>query len=211
MLFVVPPSQTTFPFFPYNCPSFRVRLSVSTCPFPRDPDHVPTWYQPPYQHHTKGTIGSSHTQAAMEKKPKIYFAASIRGGRDDVELYRELIDYMQTFGKVLTEHIGLGLKPSGENDKDDKFIHDRDMAWLDESDVLIAEVTQPSLGVGYEIGRAIERGKTILCLFRPDSGRVLSAMIRGAEGENLQAKDYQGIDEAKRIIRGFLATKNLIR
>ena len=49
----------------------------------------------------------------MEKKAKIYFAASIRGGRDDVELYRELIDYMQTFGKVLTEHIGLDLKPSG--------------------------------------------------------------------------------------------------
>ena len=50
----------------------------------------------------------------MEKKPKIYFAASIRGGRDDVELYRELINYMQTFGKVLTEHIGLdSLKASG--------------------------------------------------------------------------------------------------
>jgi hypothetical protein len=50
----------------------------------------------------------------MEREPKIYFAASIRGGRDDVELYRELIDYMQTFGKVLTEHIGLdSLKPSG--------------------------------------------------------------------------------------------------
>ena len=148
----------------------------------------------------------------MEMQPKIYFAASIRGGRDDVELYRELIDYMQTFGKVLTEHIGLdSLRPSGEIDKDDKFIHDRDMEWLDESDVLIAEVTQPSLGVGYEIGRAIERGKTILCLFRPDSGRVLSAMIRGAEGEHLQAKDYQGIDEAKKIIRGFLAAKNLIQ
>jgi hypothetical protein len=49
----------------------------------------------------------------MEKKPKIYFAASIRGGRDDVELYRELINYMQTFGNVLTEHIGFDSKPSG--------------------------------------------------------------------------------------------------
>lgn len=33
--------------------------------------------------------------------------------------------------------------------------------------VLVAEVTQPSLGVGYEIGRAIEMNKNILCLFRP--------------------------------------------
>ena len=51
----------------------------------------------------------------MEKKSKFYFAASIRGGRDDVELYRELINYMQTFGNVLTEHIGYeSLEDSGQ-------------------------------------------------------------------------------------------------
>lgn len=45
---------------------------------------------------------------------KIYFAASIRGGRNDVELYRELIHYMQSHGEVLTEHIGWDcLEPSG--------------------------------------------------------------------------------------------------
>ena len=45
---------------------------------------------------------------------KFYFAGSIRGGREDVELYRQLIDYLQTFGNVLTEHIGLdSLKTSG--------------------------------------------------------------------------------------------------
>lgn len=37
--------------------------------------------------------------------------------------------------------------------------------------VLVAEVTQPSLGVGYEIGRAVALGKVIICLFRPDSGK----------------------------------------
>ena len=36
---------------------------------------------------------------------------------------------------------------------------------------LVAEVTQPSLGVGYELGRAIENKKKILCLFRPDCGK----------------------------------------
>ena len=36
---------------------------------------------------------------------------------------------------------------------------------------LVAEVTQPSLGVGYEIGRAVDLKKNILCLFRPDSGK----------------------------------------
>lgn len=37
--------------------------------------------------------------------------------------------------------------------------------------VVVAEVTQPSLGVGYELGRAVVLNKQILCLFRPRSGR----------------------------------------
>ncbi|KAK3554768.1 hypothetical protein QTP70_033463, partial [Hemibagrus guttatus] len=65
----------------------------------------------------------------------------------------------------------------------DKVIYERDMEWLAQSDVVVAEVTQPSLGVGYEIGQATAMKKRILCLFRPSSGRVLSAMIRGAVGK----------------------------
>lgn len=42
----------------------------------------------------------------MEKEPKFYFAGSIRGGLGDVELYKDLIKYLQTFGHVFTEHIG---------------------------------------------------------------------------------------------------------
>ena len=37
---------------------------------------------------------------------KIYFAGSIRGGRDDKELYLEIINLLGKYGKVLTEHIG---------------------------------------------------------------------------------------------------------
>lgn len=46
--------------------------------------------------------------------------------------------------------------------------------------VLVAEVTQPSLGVGYEIGRAVALGKVIICLFRPDSGKskILRTLLK---------------------------------
>ncbi|KAJ0067282.1 hypothetical protein NL108_015797, partial [Boleophthalmus pectinirostris] len=53
----------------------------------------------------------------------------------------------------------------------DKQIHDRDLDWLRQSHVVVAEVTQPSLGVGYELGRAKDLNKPVLCLFRPESGR----------------------------------------
>lgn len=41
--------------------------------------------------------------------------------------------------------------------------------------VIVAEVTTPSLGVGYEIGRAVELKKTILCLFRSNSDKSKSS------------------------------------
>lgn len=131
----------------------------------------------------------------------IYFCGSIRGGREDAALYRRIIDKLKEYGEVLTEHIA----DADVLDKDqgsDKHIHDRDMAWLLNSDAVVAEVTQPSLGVGYEIGRAIDNNKKILCLFRPDSGKYLSAMIRGAIGENLKVEDYKEEDIPK-ILKEF--------
>lgn len=52
----------------------------------------------------------------------------------------------------------------------DAEILERDMLWLQQSDVVVAEVTQPSLGVGFEIARAMTLNKPVLCLFRPSSG-----------------------------------------
>ena len=112
---------------------------------------------------------------------KIYFAGSIRGGRDDVQLYLLLIEHFRTYGTVLTEHVGddqLGLL--GDDGPTDDQIYTRDMAWLTEADRVIAEVTNPRFGVGFEIGRIVERGdKPVLCLYRPQEGRRLSAMIAG--------------------------------
>ena len=49
---------------------------------------------------------------------------------------------------------------------------------------MVAEVTQPSLGVGYELGRAVDMGKAILCLYRPQEDKLLSAMIRGMDNND---------------------------
>ena len=55
---------------------------------------------------------------------KIYFSGSIRGGRDDAEIYRQIIDYLQNFGEVLTEHVGdNSLHSLGESQIDDKEQH----------------------------------------------------------------------------------------
>ena len=134
---------------------------------------------------------------------KIYFAGSIRGGREDAALYFQIIEYLKTFGEVLTEHIGdSNLTDAGDDGPTDRYIHDRDLEWLQSADVLVAEVTSVSMGVGYEIGRSIESGKRVLCLFRPGSGRNLSAMIAGCP--NLLLVKYKSLEEVKKVISEFL-------
>ncbi|MBQ9009362.1 MAG: nucleoside 2-deoxyribosyltransferase [Clostridia bacterium] len=106
---------------------------------------------------------------------KIYFAGSIRGGREDRELYSRLIAYMSTGHRVLTEHIG---HPVLEESGSDGDIYRQDTAWLRECDLVIAECTRPSLGVGYELAYAERYGKPVHILYNTERTR-LSAMLTG--------------------------------
>ena len=89
----------------------------------------------------------------MDKR--IYFAGSIRGGRVDANLYQRIIAYINKTDIVLTEHIGMAdisLKAQGKTN--DYKIYKQDTDWLKNSDLVIAECTCPSLGVGYELAFA---------------------------------------------------------
>jgi 2'-deoxynucleoside 5'-phosphate N-hydrolase len=132
---------------------------------------------------------------------KIYFAGAIRGGREDVALYLELVELLRSYGTVLTEHVASEELTSLGESMDDRAIHDRDLGWLKESDCLVAEVTTPSLGVGFEIGKATEWGLRVLCLFRPNSGRTLSALIAGSN--RVTVREYQDASDVKMIFDDF--------
>ena len=104
---------------------------------------------------------------------------------------------------MLTEHIADVLN-GDEVDVSDEEIFLRDVAWLEEADVLVAEVTAPSLGVGYEIGGAEALKKPVLCLYRGRPGRRLSAMISGNRG--LVVREYDKPEEALGFIDEFLGS-----
>jgi len=131
---------------------------------------------------------------------KIYFAGSIRGGRQDAALYHSIIDLLKRHGHVLTEHVGS--TDLGEDDLPDDAIYRRDMKWLAEAHVLVAEVTRPSHGVGYEIARAETQGKPILCLHRPDAAHRLSALIAGNPA--IHCECYENPGELPPILDVFL-------
>lgn len=108
----------------------------------------------------------------------IYFCGSIRGGREDVGLYHEMIVFLKKYGCVLTEHVGDPTLTEMGNDGTSEDIWRRDTDWLKESDIVIAECSRASHGVGYEVAFAEALGKETHIFYGGQDGR-LSAMLEG--------------------------------
>lgn len=116
----------------------------------------------------------------------VYFAASIRGDESNVPLRSTaIVAALREAGyKVLT---GVGLTYHKDSVPTDEQIYERDVNWIIDSDVLIADVTEPSHGVGYEIHVAETWAMPVLCLARRDT-RV-SAMLTGNPEIDLEYYD----------------------
>ena len=67
---------------------------------------------------------------------------------------------------------------------------------------MIAEVSTPSLGVGYEYALAVQLGKPVLCVYR--SGVRLSKMITGNPAPNLTVAAYSNEAELDEQVVAFL-------
>jgi len=137
----------------------------------------------------------------------IYFTGSIRGGREHVEWYAEIVKLLKNYGKVLTEHVAdMNLPESGEN-LPINHIFERDIKWIKECDALIADVTTPSIGVGYEIARAELLNKPVLCLFYNGSGKRLSGMVEGNKG--IKIATYKTVEDIEKALKEFFDGLNL--
>src|SRR3989339_584703 len=132
----------------------------------------------------------------------IYFAGSIRGGQGSKSDYQWLIQALKQFGTVLTEHIADDHLLKNEQLLTDAQIHDRDFAWLKESQLVVAEITQPSLGVGYELAQAMFLKKPVLCLFNTTKGNRPSAMIAGQP--YYQLIGYQEVTSTLKLIEEYI-------
>lgn len=133
---------------------------------------------------------------------KIYFSASIRSGREYQPMYEAIIAHLGLFGHVLTEHIGAAtLGIAGETNLTEEKIFRRDVDWIRTTDVLVADVSLPSLGVGYEIGFAESLHKPILCLYYAGAEKQLTAMIAGNAA--CRVRIYHDIAEASKQIDRF--------
>lgn len=138
----------------------------------------------------------------------IYFACSITGGRAFQPVYEAITRALLSDGhEIPTAHLAEVGVVAEEKVIAPLAVYARDVAWIRDAQALIAEVSVPSHGVGYEIAFALGLGKPVLCLYQ--QGRSVSKMISGNPDPNLRIYVYETVEDAIRFAREFLVVKQL--
>ncbi len=138
---------------------------------------------------------------------KFFFIGAIRGGRAKQPQQKEIMELLKNHGTLLSEHVGDETMPQhGETDLTKEEIYAREIAFLQSCDVVVAEVTMPSLGVGYLIAQGLQAGKRVICFYHGEDTYLLSAMIKG--DTRIEVYPYQTTEDLKEICeRIFSAPK----
>lgn len=133
----------------------------------------------------------------------IYFSCSITGGRQDQDAYAAIVEYLLQQGhEVPTAHLSQPDIMDLEKVVTPLDIYQRDVNWVTGCEALIAEVSTPSHGVGYEIALANYLQKPVLCCYR--SGKAISKMISGNPSPLQKVISYKSITELVAQVELFL-------
>lgn len=134
---------------------------------------------------------------------KIFFAGSIRGGRQLIPTYQYIIRFLKSRNfTVISEHVAAEGLEKVEARMTEQEIYEKDANWIEESDRVVAEITIPSIGVGYEICHAVKHNKPVLCVYR--EGTKASAMVLGNSTGHVTAKSYSNNNQLEEILMEFL-------
>ena len=111
---------------------------------------------------------------------KIFFTASIRGGRANQPKYKTIVEGLRKYGEVLSDHVAHDtMTHYGETELTSEEILEREQQRINECEIVVADVTNPSLGVGYLVSYATSQNKKVVALYRGHNLYKLSAIIRG--------------------------------
>lgn len=132
----------------------------------------------------------------------VYCAGAIKGDTAYQKSYKEIIQFLGSLNHTALAEL------SGEFNfsvpLNDKQIYARDIKWLNSSELVIAEISGPSLGVGFEIAYAIFQKKIpVLALVYSEVNKI-SAMITGCNSQLLTVKRYENIEDMRNIISNYL-------
>lgn len=141
---------------------------------------------------------------------RIYLACTVRGDRGGVEAGRAIAQRLQDLGhEVLTMHLLADDVDSAESQLTENQVFRRDLEWLSACDVLIAEASGSSFGVGFEVGyilgRAPKTGQRAILLYDRNRRGAISRLITGNCDDGCATFGYASIPELVEFVTVELA------
>lgn len=140
----------------------------------------------------------------------IYLACTVRGDRAGVAAARVLCDAAERHGHVvLTRHLLCDDVDAAESSLTERAVFERDLRWLESAELLIAEASGSSYGVGFEVGyvlgRAAQSGQRVLLLYDAARRPLVSRLIAGNSHDACTTYAYRDVADLQEFARGFLA------
>lgn len=136
---------------------------------------------------------------------RVYLACTVRGDRAGTAAGRVICDRLHHHGhEVLTTHLLADDVEAAESELTEADIYRRDLEWLTSCDLLVAEASGSSYGVGFEVGYVLGRARTtgqrVLLLFNTERRGVISRLIVGNRDECCTTVEYTSMQDLVTII-----------
>jgi hypothetical protein len=130
---------------------------------------------------------------------KIYFGFTVAGDRSAVEVARRIVDILvEMRHEVLTRHLVEDNAWEADRRVTPKEIYLRDMKWLDDCDLFMAEVSGSSFGLGFETGYLLgATSKKVILFYRRGVEAKISLLITGITHPNCRLVPYSSPDEVE--------------
>jgi nucleoside 2-deoxyribosyltransferase len=136
---------------------------------------------------------------------RIYFGFTVAGDRSGLEIARGIVRLLEELGhEVLTRHLVEDNAGAADRALGPRAVYERDMRWLAQSDIFIAEVSGSSFGLGFEAGYTLgATGKRAILFYRREAESRISLMILGNSHPRCTLVPYSTPTEIEAVLRGL--------
>src|ERR1700723_3110553 len=138
---------------------------------------------------------------------KIYFGFTVAGDRSGIEAARKIVVLLERVGhEVLTRHLVEDDAWEADRRISAEDVYRRDMAWLEQCDLFIAEVSGSSFGLGFETGYVLgATTKKVSLFYRRDVEKKISLLITGNTHPNCTLAPYSNVTDVESFITSNLS------
>jgi hypothetical protein len=152
------------------------------------------------------------SDAESAEAMNVYLACTVRGHRGGLAAARAMCEMLERSGcTVLTKHLLADDVDRAEADLTEREVFERDLRWLDAADLLVAEASGSSYGVGFEVGYVLGRsdatGQRILLLYDRARRPSVSRLIAGNTHSACATYEYVTSEDLLAFLERFLCAR----